>query len=136
MWGFGMCLPQCEQLQVGSKFEQTLVCHNLMSYAHQWSPPFKPMERLPTRITLWPTIDQINLKTRIVSIHLIHETWQYCHVWRIFLELEQVYYIWWYNFHYILHQFGIQQQNSMAKSLGMNDFWHIDPWVLGLYWIH
>ncbi len=136
MWVFGMCLPQREQLQVGSKFEQTLVCQSLMSYVHWWSPPSKPMEGVPARITSWPIINQINLRTTIVSIHLINETWQYYHVWHIPLELEQVYYIWWCNFHYILHQFGIWQQNSMSKSPGMNDFWHIDPWVLRLYWTH
>ncbi len=47
--------------------------------------------------------NQINPITTIAPIHLIHETWQYCHVWNLLLELEQVYYMLWCSFHYILH---------------------------------
>jgi len=80
--------------------------------------------------------DQTNFGTTIVPIHLTHETWQYCHVWHIPLELDQVRYMWWYNFHCILHQFNIRQWDLIVKSSKMDDFWYIDPWVPRLYLTH
>jgi hypothetical protein len=53
--------------------------------------------------------DQINFGIMIVPIHFIYETWQYCHVWHIPLDLDQVCYMQWCSFHCILHQFNIWQ---------------------------
>ncbi len=80
--------------------------------------------------------DQTNFGTTIVPIHLIHETWQYCHVWHIPLELDQICYMQWCSFHCILHQFNIQQWDLIVEPSKTNDSWYIDPRVPRLYLIH